>query len=40
MVVVGVDAHKQTHTLLVVDGGGRELGRSRCGQRRRVISRR
>ena len=26
MVVVGVDAHKRTHTLVAVDGNGRELG--------------
>lgn len=26
MVVVGVDAHKQTHTLVALDGNGRELG--------------
>jgi hypothetical protein len=27
MVVVGVDAHKRTHTLVAVDSNGREVGR-------------
>ena len=26
MIVIGIDAHKRTHTLVAVDGGGRKLG--------------
>ena len=26
VVVIGVDAHKKTHTLVAVDGNGRKLG--------------
>jgi transposase len=26
MIVIGVDAHKRTHTMVAVDAGGRQLG--------------
>ena len=26
MTVIGIDAHKRTHTLVAIDGGGRKLG--------------
>jgi transposase len=31
MVVAGVDAHKRTHTVVVVDAAGRKLGERTCG---------
>ena len=35
MIVVGVDAHKASHTLVAVDHRGRKLGEdSRCDKRR------
>jgi hypothetical protein len=31
MVVIGIDAHKRTHTAVVVDANGRQLGSRTCG---------
>jgi transposase len=31
MVIVGIDAHKRSHTAVAVDGAGRKLGQHTCG---------
>jgi transposase len=31
MVVIGIDAHKRTHTAVVVDANGRQLASRTCG---------
>jgi transposase len=31
MVVIGIDAHKRTHTAVIIDGNGRQLATKTCG---------
>ncbi len=31
MVVIGIDAHKRTHTAVIVDANGRQLATKTCG---------
>ena len=31
MVVIGIDAHKRTHTAVLIDGNGRQLAAKTCG---------
>ncbi len=30
MVVIGIDAHKRTHTAVIIDGNGRKLATKTC----------
>ena len=38
MVIIGVDAHKRTHTIVVVDDQGRQLGQPRSAPPARITS--
>lgn len=31
MLVIGIDAHKRSHTAVIVDGNGRQLATKTCG---------